>query len=396
MYKERTHTNIKRTKHRYADFHVGQSQGRGRARRTNHKAEAELGGPIPRRFPPIALAHRHRLPNPDFVTTNPLQRLSLIIIGLVAACADTAPTSAEIETGIQFAEDQAFRRETLLDALIFTDNTYAADRLAHYAVEEGWDNLPERSPAVLGTDLKPITFDPVPWTHEALLELGQQAFEHFPMRQDPRLDVIHTAPNEARAAGFHLDAQGGNVAQLQDPTADGVNNPSNIPDLRVVRFQDRLHWTGAVKNSLPALTIRVDTLLIESTGRTARPPRQVSFAIAYYLWHLWSPAKITAPNVFQQTCAPCHDVGGRPNGTLSAQEVGTDIQLSMSPSRGTGQYRIPTLHGVGTRGRLLHTGEFTSIEEMFAPDRDPNLGHAFGLDLSDADRTDLLDYLRQL
>jgi hypothetical protein len=80
----------------------------------------------------------------------------------------------------------------------------------------------------------------------------------------------------------------------------------------------------------------------------------------------------------------------------------------MSADRGTGSYRVPSLHGVGSRGPLLHDGTVPSLEAMFDPARPTTAfasrlhgqgavpGHSFGLDLADADRAALVDYLSRL
>jgi hypothetical protein len=168
--------------------------------------------------------------------------------------------------------------------------------------------------------------------------------------------------------------------------------------LRAVRHQTHLHWTGGLKNSLEALAIRVETLYIVSAREQSRPPKQVAFAVAYYLWHLSSEepteglADHEGKKVFDTHCASCH-------GTISPEiipqsDIGTDDLLAVSPSRGTGHYRITSLQNVGTRGRLLHTGEFTSLDEMFDPERDRARGHIFGLDLPADERQQLLGYLK--
>ena len=76
--------------------------------------------------------------------------------------------------------------------------------------------------------------------------------------------------------------------------------------------------------------------------------------------------------------------------------------------RGTGTYRVPSLHGVATRGALLHDASLPGPAELLDPARlrpsyaggrrGPGAvpGHVFGLDLGDADRGDLLAYLGTL
>ena len=374
--------------------------------------------------------------------------LNIIVLALLG-CGE--PTSGaepdEMVLGQRFVEDQSFRRQALLDALVVTDNTYAQTRLENYAVAGGWDDLPEAAPTAV-INGESITFAPVEWSPEAITDLGRRAFNFLPMRGDPRFSSVELSPADARVAGFyeaagedgglvrtptgelawtcatcHSSSVNGQFVSARakpdldvgalyriagrpnstvetwgpgriDPSDDQVNNPSNIPDLRVVRFQDRLHWTGGIQNSLEALAIRVDTLLIVSSYFKTRPPRQVSFAIAYYLWELGDARRAARPPAaFEQNCQRCHGDASNPEGIIAWQEVGTDANLAQSPSRGTGGYRVPTLAGVGTRGRLTHTGQFTSPQDMFDAARDRSEGHPFGLDLNQADRQAIVDYL---
>jgi hypothetical protein len=81
-------------------------------------------------------------------------------------------------------------------------------------------------------------------------------------------------------------------------------------------------------------------------------------------------------------------------------------------SQGTGFYKIPSLRGVWCRGRYLHDGAVTTLEEMFNPPRldaafvpsgfkgtdvhRPVTGHEFGLQLTGADREALIAFLKTL
>jgi hypothetical protein len=49
--------------------------------------------------------------------------------------------------------------------------------------------------------------------------------------------------------------------------------------------------------------------------------------------------------------------------------VGTDPGLALKTRKGTGYYKVPSLKGVWYRGRYLHDGSLTSLEEMFNPAR---------------------------
>ena len=93
--------------------------------------------------------------------------------------------------------------------------------------------------------------------------------------------------------------------------------------------------------------------------------------------------------------------------------VGTDPGLALKTRKGTGYYKVPSLKGVWYRGRYLHDGSLTSLEEMFDPARlrddfvptgfaplGKNMaaveGHPFGLKLSPDERAQLIAFLRSL
>jgi hypothetical protein len=93
--------------------------------------------------------------------------------------------------------------------------------------------------------------------------------------------------------------------------------------------------------------------------------------------------------------------------------VGTDPGLALKTRKGTGFYKVPSLKGVWYRGRYLHDGAVTSLEELFNPARLAEdfvptgftpagqkaravKGHEFGLRLSPSDRADLIAFLRSL
>jgi hypothetical protein len=93
--------------------------------------------------------------------------------------------------------------------------------------------------------------------------------------------------------------------------------------------------------------------------------------------------------------------------------VGTDPNLALKTRKGTGYYKVPSLKGVWYRGRYLHDGSLTKLEEMFDParlrdDYAPTgfmlpgektravPGHVFGMKLNETDRAALLAFLRSL
>jgi hypothetical protein len=93
--------------------------------------------------------------------------------------------------------------------------------------------------------------------------------------------------------------------------------------------------------------------------------------------------------------------------------VATDPDLALNTGKGTGYYKVPSLKGLWYRGYYLHDGSVASLEEMFDPDRlkeahtpggftPPDKpqrainGHEFGLNLSIAERKQLIAFLRTL
>jgi hypothetical protein len=93
--------------------------------------------------------------------------------------------------------------------------------------------------------------------------------------------------------------------------------------------------------------------------------------------------------------------------------VGTDPALALKTRRGTGYYKVPSLKGVWYRGPLEHSGSVATLEDWFDPrrlrdDYAPTgfrgagvktravKGHAYGLNLSAADRRALIAFLKTL
>jgi cytochrome c553 len=244
-------------------------------------------------------------------------------------------------------------------------------------------------------------------------------------------DVVPGLPNAALAMGDAILASQGlaGAPPAIDPiaawgpgrvdvtTTDGTE-PARIPDLRPVRFLTYLQQDATVRaRDIVALAIRIETLLITSNLSAVRPPRVVSLALAAYVTSLGASlpgedvAQAASPSgaaIFASRCTGCHAPPNLTGEPVPLDVVGTDPTLGLSPSRGTGSYRVPSLHGVGTRGALLHDATVPSVDVLFDPGRlDPAFtgglhgagpieGHTFGLDLAPADREALLAYLRAL
>jgi mono/diheme cytochrome c family protein len=203
-----------------------------------------------------------------------------------------------------------------------------------------------------------------------------------------------------------------------DVTTTAGTEPVQIADLRPVGFLGYLHKDATVAVlDRTALAIRIETLLVTSYGQVLRPPRVVALALAAYVASLADtlPALPSAEEasprgarVFAETCASCHVPPALTGPPVPLAVVGTDPVIGLSADRGTGTYRVPSLHGVSTRGPLLHDGTVPSLAAFLDPARvtagfterlhgeGPVPGHPFGLDLPDADRAALETYLEAL
>jgi hypothetical protein len=196
-------------------------------------------------------------------------------------------------------------------------------------------------------------------------------------------------------------------------TATGLE-PVRIPDLRAMKWLTYLQADATVhQRDLTALAIRLETLIITSHDAAIRPPRIVTLALATYLWSLAEalppapPTTARGAELFAASCAGCHMPPALTGDPIPLPEIGTDPVLGRSAVRGTGSYRVPSLHGVGARGLLLHDGSLRTLDALLDPARvttsytggvrpGPVPGHLFGLDLGDADRAELLTYVETL
>lgn len=197
-----------------------------------------------------------------------------------------------------------------------------------------------------------------------------------------------------------------------DVTTDDGTLPQRTSDLRPTRWLTHLQHDATVRQrDVVALAIRIETLLITSHGQSLRPPRVVALALAQFLWSLAEalppPPEQSAP-LFAQHCAGCHTGPGFTGAPRTLAEIGTDPAVGLSPDRGTGLYRVPSLRGVAARPTLLHDGTLPSVDALLDPARlDPAFtggargagavrGHTFGLELEPAARAALAAYVRGL
>jgi cytochrome c5 len=202
-----------------------------------------------------------------------------------------------------------------------------------------------------------------------------------------------------------------------DVSSADASEPARIPDLRPVRFLSHLQQDATVEQrGIVSLALRLETLVITSNQEVLRPPREAMIGLALAVWALADDLPSTAPSgaqasrgleVVMRSCATCHGPVGLTGAPVPLSIVGTDPTLGLSPERGTGLYRVPSLRGVGSRGPLLHDASAPDLAAFFDPARlDPGYqggrspgpvpGHWFNLDLPDADRAAVLAYLKEL
>ncbi len=203
-----------------------------------------------------------------------------------------------------------------------------------------------------------------------------------------------------------------------DVTTDDGLEPVRIADVRPTAWLGYLQADATVKVAdVSTIAIRLETLIVTSHGLADRPPRAVALGLAMYLEALAASLPDAAPTtdaatrgaaLFQATCTGCHTPTSLTGPPVPLGTIATNPILGLSLDRGTGTYRVPSLHGVGARHELLHDASLPSLDAMFDPARTqpaytggrlgpgPVPGHTFGLDLGADDRADLVAYLSTL
>lgn len=299
-------------------------------------------------------------------------------------------------------------RYAALRASLTSDNGYSALRLEKY---REWLKLPEMTEVPLQADA---------W------KLGREAFFKLPVQRAPTTSgfglqhlvdgrftcaTCHTHNGVEGAPNVDLDLGAAILDGSEHPSEEGRaialswgkgrvdvsssfgNEPARIPDLRPVRYQKFLQYSGAVRKvDRLSLELRIETLIITSMHETARPPHAITRALVIYLESLADglPVAPPGPPVFTRECAGCHEG----NELIDVDDVGTDPVLARSPNRGTGKYRAPSLHGVSLRAPLMHDASVESLDTLLDSGRSG--GHRFGLELPKSERAALTDYLKKL
>jgi cytochrome c5 len=190
-----------------------------------------------------------------------------------------------------------------------------------------------------------------------------------------------------------------------DITQDDDEDPVAIVDLWGVRNHAYLTQSGTLRHKHPAaLAIRQETQLLHANHERIRPPRELAWALAMFVYSLTPPPREPVPEseelargaaLFAKACDHCHrdeSYGGLP---VSAEKIGTDPMLAKGEARGTGLYRPAPLIRVAQAAPYLHDGSVATLAELFDPERKVP-GHRYGDSWPLADRNALIAFLETL
>ena len=230
--------------------------------------------------------------------------------------------------------------------------------------------------------------------------------------------------------------------------------PTKIPDLIGIKDRKYIDHTATHQHRGPGDLMRYAALVTYSDSSDFGPHRMLTdeqrrvpfrapdealYALTMFIYSLRAAAEseqeqsgvASGEKVFQREgCGGCHTPPLYTNNRLTLAKgftpppehfkfldimrvsVGTDPNLALKTRKGTGYYKVPSLKGVWYRGRYLHDGSLTTLEEMFDPARlrddyaptgfmPPGQktravpGHIFGMKLNDEDRAALLAFPAQ-
>jgi mono/diheme cytochrome c family protein len=189
-----------------------------------------------------------------------------------------------------------------------------------------------------------------------------------------------------------------------DVLEDVSDTPIAITDLYGLRHQRLLTQAGTLTHESPlALAIRQETQYIQANHHHTRPPRELMFALAMYLYSIEPPAappfegpaaeRTRGALLFGEHCARCHGNRAGSGELVPIEEIATDPELATGGARGTGGYRPAPLIRVADAAPYLHHGSIASLDDLLSPDR-TEPGHRFGTELAPGDRALLARYLR--
>ena len=183
--------------------------------------------------------------------------------------------------------------------------------------------------------------------------------------------------------------------------------PTKIPDLIGIKDRKYIDHTATHQHRGPGDLMRYAALVTYSDSSDFGPhrmltdeqrhvpfraPDEVLYALTMFIYSLSRPRIRTrtirtsraARRVFlREGCGGCHTPPLYTNNRLTLASgftpppehfkfldimrvsVGTDPNLALKTRKGTGYYKVPSLKGVWYRGRYLHDGSLTTLEEMF-------------------------------
>lgn len=202
-----------------------------------------------------------------------------------------------------------------------------------------------------------------------------------------------------------------------DITQDDDEDPVAIVDLWNVRHNRFLTQAATLTHEHPAaLAIRQETQILHANLERTRPPRELAWALAMFVYDIKPPVTAAVSlsakqergrGHFEQQCQRCHgdaNYGGRP---IAAATIGTNQNLAFGEARGTGLYRPSPLVRVREAAPYLHDGTLESLEALLGEERfEPSYanvrgvgavqGHRYGMGLDPDARAELIDYLTTL
>ncbi len=200
-----------------------------------------------------------------------------------------------------------------------------------------------------------------------------------------------------------------------DITQDDDEDPVAIPDLWSVKDHRYLTQAATLRHVHPAaLAIRQETQILHANRERTRPPRELAWALAMYVYSLQPPSRepVASPRVeagakiFARECAGCHSEPTGAGAPVSADRIGTEPTLALGRARGTGLYRPAPLVAVAAAAPYLHHGVVPTLEDLLGTERlqpdytrgahgaGPALGHRYGTELPTDARAALIAYLR--
>jgi mono/diheme cytochrome c family protein len=192
-----------------------------------------------------------------------------------------------------------------------------------------------------------------------------------------------------------------------DVTEDDDEDPVAIPDLWGLRDERYLTQAGTIRHVGPAaLAIRQETQLLHANGLRVRPPRELAWALAMFLYSIEPPparpvaaadadAVRRGAAVFEAECRDCHTGAIHGGEAIPVARIGTDPSLADGRARGTGRYRVAPLVRVADAAPYFHDGSVPTLEQVLSPARTAP-GHRFGTALPEADRAALVKFLETL